>query len=87
MLVVHLGNGGIDIVSLPAQFVENERRRLVQLDGAGQRKDHVFGANRIAGGKLGIGKFEGQAAAIAAGRPGRGKRRLDLGAVFAVRLD
>ena len=86
MLVINLGDGSIDIIGLPAELVQDEGRRFVELDGARQREDHVLRAHRVTGGELPVGERKGQALAVAASFPRRCKCRLDLGAVVAVRL-
>jgi hypothetical protein len=72
--------------SLPAQHVEDKRRGFVQRHGAGIREDHIFRAQRVAGGEFRIRlKFDGQGFCCRIGLPAFGQNRGDFSGL-SVRL-
>ena len=86
-MVVHLFQLAGDVARVPAQHVQDECRGFVQRHGAGVRENHVFRAQRVAGGESGIGlKFDRQRFCCRVRFPAFCQNWGDFFRVIAVRL-
>ena len=86
-MIVHLFQLAGDVARVPAQHVQNKGRGFVQRHGAGVRENHVFRAQRVAGGESGIGlKFDRQRFCCRVRFPAFCQNRGDFFRVIAVRL-
>ena len=86
-MIVHLFQLAGDVARVPAQHVEDKGRGFVQRHGAGIREDHVFRAQRVAGGECRIGfKLDGQGFCCRVRVPAFCQNRRDFFRIIAVRL-
>ncbi len=86
-MIINLFQLAGDVVRLPAEHVENKRRRFIQRHRAGVRENHIFRAQRITGGEFGIRlQFNGQGFRRRIGLPAFGEDRYDFFRVVAVGL-
>ena len=77
----------VDVVRLPAEHVEDERRRFVHLDRAAVGEDHVVGGQRVAGGERRLRpQFHRQRFGRRIALPAFRQHRRHLGRIVAIRL-